>query len=54
MLTGLQQLGYDGFLALEYVWVDWKGCNRTDNVSETMLLRGALESTLSKLMREEH
>jgi sugar phosphate isomerase/epimerase len=49
MLTGLQQLGYGGFLALEYVWVDWKGCNRTDNVSETLLLRRALESTTSKM-----
>jgi sugar phosphate isomerase/epimerase len=53
MLTGLQRLGYDGFLALEYVWVDWKGCNRTDNVSETMLLRRALESTISELTRTE-
>jgi sugar phosphate isomerase/epimerase len=49
MLTGLKRLDYDGFLALEYVWVDWKGCNRTDNVSETMLLRRALESTISEL-----
>jgi sugar phosphate isomerase/epimerase len=47
MLTGLQQLSYDGFLALEYVWIDWKGCNRTDNVSETILLRRALESAAS-------
>jgi sugar phosphate isomerase/epimerase len=44
MLSELQRLGYGGFLALEYVWVDWKGCNRTDNVSETLLLRRALES----------
>jgi sugar phosphate isomerase/epimerase len=47
MLTGLKQLSYDGFLALEYVWIDWKGCNRTDNVSETILLRRALESAIS-------
>jgi sugar phosphate isomerase/epimerase len=49
MLAGLQELGYGGFLALEYVWVDWKGCNRTDNVSETLLLRRALESAASKI-----
>jgi sugar phosphate isomerase/epimerase len=47
MLAELMQLGYDGFLALEYVWGDWKGCNRTDNVSETILLRRALESAIS-------
>ena len=44
MIQKLQPLGYDGFLALEYVWVDWKDCNRTDSVSETILLRRALES----------
>ena len=44
MLSGLKQLCYDGFLALEYVWVDWKGCNRTDNVSETILLRRVIET----------
>jgi sugar phosphate isomerase/epimerase len=34
---------YTGFLALEYVWIDWQQCNRTDNVSETLLLRRQLE-----------
>lgn len=52
MLTSLQRLGYANFLALEYVWVDWKGCNRTDNVSETVLLRRALETTISELRKE--
>ena len=52
MITGLQQLGYAGFLALEYVWVDWKGCNRTDNVSETLLLRRELESISSLTTKE--
>jgi sugar phosphate isomerase/epimerase len=44
MMDGLKRLDYGGFLTLEYVWVDWKGCNRTDNVSETILLRRALET----------
>ncbi len=48
MLTGLKRHKYDGFLTLEYVWVDWNGCNRTDNVSETVLLRRALEATISR------
>jgi sugar phosphate isomerase/epimerase len=47
MLAGLKRLDYDGYLALEYVWIDWKGCNRTDNVSETLLLRRSLEAALS-------
>jgi sugar phosphate isomerase/epimerase len=47
MLNRLQPLDYQGFLALEYVWVDWKDCNRTDNISETLLLRRALEFAAS-------
>ncbi|MGH9663481.1 MAG: sugar phosphate isomerase/epimerase family protein, partial [Bryobacteraceae bacterium] len=39
---------YSGFLCLEYVWIDWQGCNRTDNISETLLLRRALESMESR------
>lgn len=46
MASRLQSLDYRGFLALEYVWIDWNGCNCTDNVSETLLLRRALESAL--------
>jgi sugar phosphate isomerase/epimerase len=44
MVKELKRVHYAGFLTLEYVWVNWKGCNRTDNVSETVLLRQALET----------
>lgn len=47
MMTALKRMHYDGFLALEYVWSDWMDCNRTDNVSETLLLRRTLEHALS-------
>lgn len=43
MVRGLQKQSYKGFLALEYVWIDWMQCNRADNVSETLLLRSLLE-----------
>ena len=43
MMRGLQKQNYKGFLALEYVWIDWMQCNRADNVSETLLLRSLLE-----------
>jgi sugar phosphate isomerase/epimerase len=38
---------YDGYLGLEYVWVDWEHCNECDNVSETLLLKDRLESKLA-------
>lgn len=49
MLAGLTRTGFTGFLTLEYVWIDWNGCNRTDNVSETILLRKHVQSALSAL-----
>lgn len=44
ILKRLEAAGYEGYLCLEYVWVDWEGCNRTDNVSETILLKQMLEA----------
>jgi hypothetical protein len=38
----LQLRNYPGWICLEYVWIDWEGCNRTDNVAETVLLRDIL------------
>lgn len=38
--------GYEGFLAVEYVWIEWENMNRCDNVSETILMRDRLEAHL--------
>ena len=38
-IVRMLSVGYRGTCALEYVWTDWQECNRTDNVSETILLR---------------
>jgi sugar phosphate isomerase/epimerase len=32
------------WICLEYVWVNWEGCNEVDNISETILLKRHLES----------
>lgn len=39
----LASRGYPGWVCLEYVWVDWEGCNRCDNVSETILLKSLFQ-----------
>ncbi len=39
----LNALQYAGYICIEYVWIDWQGCNETDNVSETILFRDALK-----------
>jgi sugar phosphate isomerase/epimerase len=42
VFAGLRRAAYEGFICLEYVWVDWEHCNEVDNVSETILLRDHL------------
>jgi sugar phosphate isomerase/epimerase len=47
MVDTARAAGYDGFLGLEYVWLDWEHCNECDNVSETILLRDRLRAKLA-------
>ena len=42
----LKENGYDGWIAIEYVWTEWQNCNRCDNVSETLLLKQWIEAKL--------
>lgn len=43
----LRERGYDGYVAVEYVWTEWEHCNECDNVSETVLLRDRLRAALA-------
>ena len=43
--TRLAARSYPGWICLEYVWIDWEGCNRCDNVSETILLRNLFQNS---------
>ena len=38
---------YDGFISVEYVWIDWEHMNECDNVSETIMLRDRLAAKLA-------
>jgi sugar phosphate isomerase/epimerase len=40
----MRQVGYRGWLGIEYVWIDWEHCNECDNLSETILFRDFLQS----------
>jgi sugar phosphate isomerase/epimerase len=44
VLRKMNEVGYSGFVALEYVWIEWMHCNEVDNISETVLLRDLLRS----------
>lgn len=39
VLDVMRQVGYYGYVGVEYVWIDWEHCNEVDNLSETILLR---------------
>lgn len=47
IISKMNEIDYSGFLCLEYVHVDWEGCNRTDNVSETIRLYEMLKSLIN-------
>lgn len=44
LLGALEQSGYRGHVALEFVWIEGWDCNRVDNLSETILLRDLVRS----------
>lgn len=46
LINGLRQRGYDGWIGFEYVWQDWMECNRSDNLSETIMLRDLVVAAL--------
>lgn len=44
VLDIMEQVGYAGYVGVEYVWIDWEHCNEVDNLSETILMRDFLRS----------
>ena len=40
----MKQTGYGGYIGIEYIWMEWENCNRSDNISESL--------TLMKLMKD--
>jgi sugar phosphate isomerase/epimerase len=49
IIRRLHELRYSGYFAIEYVWIDWEGCNRTENTCETILFRDLARETLAEL-----
>jgi sugar phosphate isomerase/epimerase len=41
--------GYDAYLTLEYVWLQWEHCHECDNLAESILLRDRLQAALAGL-----
>jgi sugar phosphate isomerase/epimerase len=47
MVDRLVELGYDGFVTAEYVWVPWGGLDEIDVLSEVILMRDRLRAKLA-------
>jgi len=46
VLRAMQKANYQGYVGIEYVWVDWEHCNEVDNLSETIQLRDFLRTKM--------
>jgi sugar phosphate isomerase/epimerase len=48
-LQALKEHHFRGWVALEYVWIDWEHCNEVDVMSESIQLKRRLESEAAKI-----
>lgn len=46
VLAVLKARDYQGWLGVEYIWLDWERCNECDNLSETILYRNYLRKAM--------
>ena len=49
VVRALARAKFSGWLALEYVWIDWEHCNEVDIVSESIQLKELLETAAAKI-----
>jgi sugar phosphate isomerase/epimerase len=47
IIRRMQEIGYPGYFGIEYVWQEWQGLNRCENVCETILFRDFARSVLA-------
>lgn len=52
LLERLADAGYRGYLAIEYIWEEWMGCNDVDCVSETAELRDRINEQCDRMGAE--
>jgi sugar phosphate isomerase/epimerase len=47
VIRRMQEIGYDGYFAVEYAWTEWGDFKRTDNTSETIQFRDMARAVLA-------
>ena len=49
VVKALAQQSFTGWIALEFVWIDWEHCNEVDIISETVQLKKLLADAATKV-----
>jgi len=49
MIGAMAKAKYQGWIGVEYIWIDWEHCNESDTISESIQLRDLLRRTAEKL-----
>ena len=49
VVAALARQKFNGWIALEYVWIDWEHCNEVDIISETVQLKKLLTEAAAKI-----
>lgn len=42
----MKKTGYHDYIGIEYTWTEWENCNKTDNVSESILARDLVRKSV--------
>lgn len=45
----MKETGYQGYIGIEYIWMDWENCNKNDNVAEVVLFRDFFKQAVHSL-----
>ena len=49
LVQALARAKFSGWVALEYVWIDWEHCNEVDIISETVQLKNLLTAAAANI-----
>jgi sugar phosphate isomerase/epimerase len=44
IVENLKKTDYYGWIGLEYIWINWEGCNQVDTLSETIRLKDIIKA----------
>lgn len=49
VIKQMDKTNYEGYIGIEYIWVDWEKCNEVDNISEVILFRDFFNEQMSTI-----